>query len=126
MKKIMMFLIIGLAGGVSAQSGYTDLTKYTASISGTQLVAKATAQTYTIPSSKYCYSVSLHNTGTNSVAWSLATSTNGFNPKTASTLEANAAYATDGNLSRTIGRPITAITYQSNGGTNIVINVTFE
>lgn len=119
MRKLIAVLIAAIA--LSAQA------KYVWEGAGVQLTASTTPATYTIPGTNYCYAVSIHNTGSETVYITKATSTNGFNAATSIPIGAGMAYsAAGGELNNEAkGRQIAAITYATTNGTS-AINIAFE
>ncbi len=121
MRKIFAVLIITIAA-LSASAG-----SYVWKGAGVQLTASTNATTYTIPLTNYCYAVSIHNTGSETVYVTKATSTNGFVAATSIPIGAGMTYsAAGGELNNEAkGRQITAITYATTNGTS-AINIAFE
>ena len=120
MKKTLAVLIFTLA----ALSGFA---KYIWVGAGVQVTASTTPATYTIPATNYCYAVSIHNTGTETVYFTKATSTNGFTAATSIPIGPDMTYTTAGSSdnNEAKGRQITAITYATTNATT-VLNIAFE
>ena len=117
MKKYIAFLIIATIGtSVSA--------RYVWEGAGKQVSASTTPATYTIPNTNYAYIVSLHNTGTETVYFTKATSTNSFSASTSIPLAGGATYACSDD-GEEYNRKVTAITYATTNGTSLV-NIAFE
>ena len=117
MKKYIAFLIVATIGGMVSA-------KYVWSGAGTQVTAATTPATYTIPGTNYAYLVSLHNTGTETVYFTKATSTNDFDASTSIPLAGGATYACSDD-GEEYSRVVTAITYATTNGTSLV-NIAFE
>jgi hypothetical protein len=119
MRKIFAVLIAAIALSASA--------KYIWVGAGVQVTASTTPATYTIPATNYCYAVSIHNTGSETVYVTKATSTTGFVAATSIPIGAGMTYSSAGgemnNENR--GRQITAITYATTNATSS-INIAFE
>ena len=120
MRKLFAVLILTLAA-LSAQA------KYVWEGAGVQLTAAVTPATYTIPGTNYCYAVSIHNTGSETVYVTKATSTNGFVAATSIPIGAGMTYSAAGSdlNNEAKGRQITAITYATTNATS-AINIAFE
>lgn len=119
MRKLIAVFVVALTA--EAVAGYVWVG------SGIQVTASTTPATYTIPGTNYCYAVSVHNTGSETVYVTKATSTNGFSAATSIPIGAGMTYSTAGGdmNNEAKGRQITAVTYATTNATSS-INIAFE
>jgi hypothetical protein len=120
MRKLIAVLVVSLFASIA-------LAGYVWKGAGVQVTAATTPATYTIPGTNYCYAVSIHNTGNETVYVTKATSTNGFVAATSIPIGAGMTYSAAGSdmNNEAKGRQITAITYATTNGTS-AINIAFE
>lgn len=118
--KRYLLIVLGLlfAESCFAQVTLYDRTKYVWTGSGTQLTATTTPQLYILPNSKYAYSVSLVNLGTNNVYYDYSTTTNTFVLSTSSILPPDCSYSSDSSLNVMLDRRLTTIVYATTNATS--------